>query len=155
MLPLIYCSDQVNRVEFEQLRDLPDKRIEGNVTFSQPKGSKPVHIISPVAVQNSLGFDLVLQGSYNAEIKRLTIQFLVRGTGPICRFCINGRLHKELGRTHKHDLHEEDDPGRNLPTAVTRSELSGKPLESVWKTICAQAKILHIGSFDLPPGAEQ
>jgi hypothetical protein len=97
----------MNRAEFEQLRDLPDKRINGNVSFSLPKGSRPLHILTPLAVNNSLGVDLVLQGSYNAEIRKLTIQFLVRGIGPICRFCINGRLHKALGRTHKHDLHDE------------------------------------------------
>jgi hypothetical protein len=154
-LPLIYYSDPMNRAEFEQLRDLPDKRIEGNIIFSLPGGSKPIHIITPLPVQNALGIDLVLQGSYNAEIRKLTVQFLVRGIGPICRLCINGRLHRALGRTHKHDLHDEDDPGKNLPQAVSRTDLSGPPLETVWRTICKQAKILHNGSFDLPSGGAQ
>jgi len=151
---LIYYFDPMNRAEFEQLRDLPDKRIEGNITFSTKKGSRPIHVIEPLAVQNSLGIDLVLQGSYNQEIKKLTLQFLVRGTGPVCRFCINGRRHRGLGRTHKHDLHEEDDPARNLPTAVKRADLSGPPLESVWRTVCEQAKIVHNGTFDLPGGVK-
>jgi hypothetical protein len=78
---LIYFSDLMNRTEFEQLRDLPDKRIAGNITFSLKNGSRPIHVIEPLAVQNSLGIDLVLQGSYNPEIKKLTLRSWCGGPG--------------------------------------------------------------------------
>jgi hypothetical protein len=149
---LIYYSDPMNRVEFEQLRDLSDKKIDGNIVFTNPKGARPVHVITPIAVQNSLGIDLLLQGSYNPEIRKLTIQFYVRGVGPICRFCINGRAHQNLGRTHKHDLQQEDDPGKNFPQAVARAELANLSVPALWKTICEQAHLQHDGTFELPVG---
>lgn len=149
---LIYYSDSMNRVEFEQLRDLADKKIEGNVVFTNPKGAKPVRVITPIAVSNSLGIDLLLQGSYNPEINKLTIQFFVRGVGAICRFCINGRAHRDLGRTHKHDLRTEDDPVKNIPNAVARPDLADLRASQLWKTICEQARITHEGTFELPEG---
>lgn len=148
--PLIYYSDPMNRAEFEQLRDLPDKRIEGNVTFSLKKNARPIHTLDQIAVQNSLGIDLVLQGSYNPEINKLSIQFFVRGVGPICRLCVNGREHQGHGRTHKHDLRHEDDPGRNIPRVVGRPDLAGKSPHEAWSTLCEQAHITHSGYFSVP-----
>jgi hypothetical protein len=143
----------VNRIEFEQLRDLPDKQISGNVTFSAKRGARPLHILDPIEVHNSLGIDLVLQGTYNSVINKLTVQFFVRGVGPICRFCVNGRVHGDCGRTHKHDLLEEDDPGRNIPNAVDRPDLANLSLPEAWGKMCDQARITHVGSFNLPSGS--
>jgi hypothetical protein len=135
-------------------RCVPEKRISGDISFSVKKGSRPIHVIEPLAVQNSLHIDLVLQGNYNSEINKLTLQFLMRGTGPICRFCINGRFHRGVGRTHKHHLHEEDDPGRNLPHAIASPDWAKASLEGAWQTICQQAKIAHNGSLHLPAGGK-
>jgi hypothetical protein len=140
----------MTRAEFERLRDLPDKRIDRDVTFAPKKGAQPLFVLEPVEVQNSLGVDLVLGGNYNPVIQRLTLNFSVRGLGPICRFCLNGRIHPGVGRTHKHDLYEEGDPGNNLPHVTERADLLGMPLAEVWRTVCLQARIEHGGVFQLP-----
>lgn len=150
-ISLIYClSNRMDRSEFENIRDLPGKRITRTLQFSGKKSSRPLFVLESVPVENSAGIDLFLSGSFNPEIQRLTLNFSVRGTGPICRFCINGRLHPGAGRTHKHDLHAEDDPEQNLPMAVPRAELTAMTLPEAWQAICRQAKIEHQGELILP-----
>jgi hypothetical protein len=51
-------------------------------------------------------------------------------------------------RTHKHALVSEDDPRLNLPIRVTpRPDLEGKSAREVWRVLCEQANIEHIGQF--------
>lgn len=150
---VIYCSDFMDRFEFEQLRDLPDKEILKDVNFVSKKSARPVYVLEPLPVGNSLGLDLLLGGTYNPVIARISFNFIIRGVGPICRFCINGRLHPGAGRTHKHDLTQESDPRHNLPTSVVeRPDLAGISLQDAWRRICAQAKIRHAGKLSGPTG---
>jgi len=145
-----YVLDFMVRYEFEQIRDLPGKRISGNVRFVQKKGSRPCYVLESTKVENELGLDLFLDGTYTPGIPKIVFNFRIKGVGPICRVCINGRYHPNVGRTHKHDLIGEADPGHNLPNVRRRSDLMNKPLSEVWQTICQQAQILHDGILQIP-----
>ena len=143
----------MNCQEFEQLRDLPGKWVTADIRFAAVKGASPNLIFGEVAVENSLGVEVVLNGTYKPGLPAVTFNFVVRGTGPICRVTVNGTPHKEAGRTHKNDLRREEDSRLNLPTAVTRPDLEGKTAREVWATLCQQANIEHVGEFHPPEEA--
>jgi len=82
----------------------------------------------------------------------ISYNFSIRGVGPICRVDVNGSIHKNCGRTHKHSLQREIDPRRNLPDAIARPELSGLTARQVWQVICEEAGIKHLGEFMDPEG---
>jgi hypothetical protein len=141
------------RFEFEQLRDLPGKRIEFDLVFAMRRTSRPSYILGNVPVENSLGLDLVLDGIFNPTTRKLVFNFRVKGTGPICRVCVNGRLHDKIGRTHKHELLGERDPGDNLPNTQPRLDLRNKTIAEVWQIVCDQAQIIHSGTVVVPGGS--
>ena len=142
----------MNRHEFEQLRDLPGKRIAVNVAFATPRDAKPNLVFDQIVVENSLGWDVLLNGTYKPDIPAISFNFVIRGVGPVCRIDVNGTIHGAAGRTHKHDLQTEDDPRLNLPHATGRPDLGGRSAREVWETLCQQANIVHEGTFHDPEG---
>lgn len=142
----------MNRQDFEQLRDLPEKRISSDIHWMAPRDGKPNLIFEQVVVENSLGLDVVVNGTFKPDIPSVTYNFVLRGVGPICRVDVNGPIHGNAGRTHKHDLRRDADARNNLPTAVARADLDNVTPRDVWSTICTQANIRHIGKFNDPPG---
>jgi hypothetical protein len=144
----------MNRQDFEQLRDLPGKVISDDIEFASQQSSSPNLVFDGIAVKNSLNLDVVLNGTFKPEIPSVTFNFVVRGVGPICRLCVNSKIHKNAGRTHKHDLQHEDDPRQNLPNATARPELKDMTPSQVWGVLMSQASIKHEGSFKDPSGAK-
>ena len=142
----------MNRQGFEKLRDSPDKTISADIVFEKKKETVPDLVFEQIRVENSLGMDIVLNGTYKPSIPAVTFNFVLRGVGPICRLCVNGTIHKDVGRTHKHELIREDDPRLNLPTAVARPDLAGKSVKETWEILCQQANIIHTGKFKDPEG---
>lgn len=140
----------MERHEFEQLRNLPGKRITADITFVSMNGMGPNLVFEQVIVENSLGWDVVLNGTYKPGIPAITFNFVLKKVGPICRVDVNGTIHGAAGRTHKHDLQREDDPRLNLPTALPRPDLVGKSAKDVWEILCKQANIMHVGKFNEP-----
>jgi hypothetical protein len=140
----------MNRSDFEALRDLPGKTIAQDIAFSAPTSCLPNLIFDGVPVENSMGYDIILNGTFKPRLKAITFNFVVRGVGPICRVCVNGTLHGDAGRTHKHDLQSEEDPRRNLPIAVARPDLVGLKPSEVWTKLLTQANITHVGKFHDP-----
>jgi hypothetical protein len=112
----------MNRREFEQLRDLPDKEIRADIEFRRVTGAGPNLIFDGVPLENSLEWDVLLNGTYKPDIPAATFNFVVRGVGPVCRLDVNGTRHGQAGRIHKHDVTDEHDPRRNLPTVVARPD---------------------------------
>lgn len=146
----------MNRSEFEVLRDLAGKAIAGDIRFESKSQTRP-SLTFEKAVQNALGWDLVLNGAFNPLIPSVSFNFQVRGTGPICRLEVNGLSHKNpngvsVGRTHKHDLQEEQDSRKNLPVAQSRPELNLMTMNvgEIWAILCQQANIVHNGTFHEP-----
>lgn len=140
----------MNRTEFETLRNLPDKRILADVHFELKQATSPNLTFEDVVVENSLNYEIVLNGTFKPDIPSVTFNFVLRGTGPICRLCVNGTLHPGAGRTHKHDLRQDSDPRNNLPIAVARPDMDGATVKDVWKTLMDQANIQHTGIFHDP-----
>lgn len=135
----------MNRVEFEHLRDLPDKEISQDIIFL-PKNSTTMSF-TEVPVVNSLGVELVINGSFVPDIPAIKFNFCIQGIGPICRVEVNSSRHGNAGRTHKHSLQKDNCPRKNLPHADARPDLENKSAREVWETLCQQAKINHSGLF--------
>ena len=142
----------MDRSEFEELRDLPDKVIQDDVIFRQPQDMKPNFTCGPLRIINSLKANLVLHCTYKPEIPSYTFNFTVVGTGPICRIDVNGTVHGRAGRTHKHSLTRASDatPNKNLPVAVSRPDLELKSAPELWRIVCDEARIVHTGRFFNP-----
>lgn len=142
----------MNRTEFEALRNLPDKIVAADIVFAQKNSTTLV--FQDVAVSNSLGIDLVLNGSFKPDIPAVKYNFCIKGVGPICRpICridVNGSIHGNEGRTHKHDLRSESCPRNNLPHAQQRPDFENLTAKQVWTKICLMANIQHTGRFEEP-----
>ena len=138
----------MNRAEFEELRDLPNKEVMVDIAFT-PKNATTL-IFQDVPVANSLGLDLILDGSFKPDIPAVKYNFCIKGIGPICRVEVNGRIHKSEGRTHKHDLQTDSCPRNNLPVAKARPDLERLTALQVWQKVCAMASIQHTGRFEEP-----
>ncbi|OQX26524.1 MAG: hypothetical protein BWK80_09940 [Desulfobacteraceae bacterium IS3] len=140
----------MNRLIFEQLRELPDKEITDDIIFK--KENMNTLSFDNVKVLNSMGIDLLLNGKYKPDIPSIRFNFYVRGIGPVCRVEVNSSVHGESGRTHKHTLHKENCPRRNLPYTEPRADLENRNAEEVWRIVCKQANINHSGNFVKPDG---
>lgn len=135
----------MNRVEFERLRDVPNKEITADIVFQTE--NPETFSFADVQVANELGVDLILNGRYKPNLPAVKFNFYVRGVGPICRIEVNSTMHGAAGRTHKHDLQQESCPRRNLPHAIPRPDLEPMAIQEVWATICEQARIIHRGKL--------
>jgi hypothetical protein len=83
----------VTRREFDELRDLPDKEVIGDISFSAAGETAPLLTFENVRVQNSLGWDLRLNGKFNPLIPSIVFNFRIRDVGAICRVEVNGTVH--------------------------------------------------------------
>lgn len=138
----------MTRSEFETLRALPNKRIVADIIFTSSSNSKPNLTFENVAVENEMGYDVRINGTYQPEIPTLTLNFVVREAGgPVCRFCVNSNPHKDAGRHHKHEMRNERDPARNLPSAHDRADLKEKTPSEIWAMVLRQSNIEHTGRF--------
>lgn len=141
----------MTRAEFELLRNLPDKRIAADIAFQQSKATSPNLTFENVPVENSLGLEVLVNGTFKPNLPCVTYNFHIKTAGgPVCRVCVNGTKHGNAGRTHKHDLRHESDPRNNLPTAVARPDFQNKTAREVWATLITQANIQHTGTFTDP-----
>ncbi len=145
----------MNRAEFEAIRDVPDKRIVGDIRFSRPSALSPALAVQNVIIENSQGVELRLNITYNPEVGSKTFNVHVPGLGPICRLDVDGTNHRDAGRSHKHALQGERCPDRNLPDDVNgRPDLAGKGLRELFEVFCEMADITHEGDFAAPDEEE-
>lgn len=140
----------MTRDDFEELRKLPGKFVSANINWGSENGMGPNLSFRDVHVFNTLGQPVILNGTYKPLLRAVTFNFVLRGTGPVCRVDVNGTIHRAAGRTHKHELRDPQDPEANLPEAYPRPDLVGRSAREVWEILCAQANINHIGKFTDP-----
>jgi hypothetical protein len=137
----------MDKSEFEKLRDLPGKKIEGDIVLKKNPNRRPLRS-AKVAIVNDKGVDAFLNIEWNEETDTKTLNVFVTGTGPICRLEVDGRPHGNIGRSHKHDLLTPACPTENLKRSVTdRSDLAGKDLLTVFGVFCKMAHIRHNGKL--------
>lgn len=143
----------MNRHDFLALRNLPDKTITADIEFVSNRSHSSSLIFEQIEVSNSLGYEVILNGSFVPAIPSLKFNFSIKSAGgPICRIEVNGKVHRQAGRTHKHDLRTESCPRKNLPFADARPDLdlSKQTPSEIWAVLCAEAGITHIGEFRDP-----
>ncbi len=139
----------MDRLEFERLRDLPNKSIEGDIVLQRSRDEAP-HLTAIVDIQNSAGADAKLKIFLNEETGAKTFNVWIVGVGAICRLDVDSRSHKPCGRNHKHSLQQHDCPhpsvnlGRNV---ADRPELAGKTIQEAFTIFCTQSNITHNGTL--------
>jgi len=138
----------VDRTQFEALRDLPGKVIRGDMRFAKGRATAPVLTIDGVVIENQGGIDLRLNISFNPVTGAKSFNVHVPGLGPICRLDVDGPAHRPAGRSHKHALTSERCPDRNLPDRVAdRPDLSGRSLADLFAEFCSMGGIEHQGTL--------
>jgi hypothetical protein len=135
----------MNRTEFDELLGIPNKRVLGDIRFIQG-GAGPILQFQGISVENSLGWEISLNGSYNPLTGFIKFNFVAKGVGPICRVCVKGKVHNG-SRTHKHDLRYETCPTQNLPYTIDRPDLENMNARQVWDDLCRRANLVHDGQF--------
>ena len=144
----------MNRHEFKRLRDLEGKTIEADIRFEKDSSIAAVLTFRNVRISNDLGYALFLNGRYNARFKAIIYNVRVEDLGPICRVCVNGEAHGNVGRTHKHSLKTEECAkfGNIGKDVVPRPDLMGMSAREVFNDFCTRALIVHTGMFYDPEG---
>lgn len=138
----------MDRTEFEALRDVSGKYIDGDVRLTGAPRTEPILCADDIPIHNIMGVPLMLNVTFNPRASAFKCNVHARGVGPICRLEINGAEHPGAGRTHKHALRTESCPRQNLHRDVTpRPDLNGATLEEAWTSFCKMAGIEHRGSF--------
>jgi hypothetical protein len=141
----------MNRNEFEQLRDLPGKYIEGDITLVPRKKDSPLWAAK--AHIGGASIEVRLDIEWNAKNESKTLNVTIPGIGAICRLEIDSKPHYPYGRNHKHALKESDcpTPSINLSRDIqNRDDLSGKDMQEIFNDFCRKAKIEHRGQLVLP-----
>ena len=141
----------MNRDEFERLRDLPDKRIVGDINLQRTKNTAPL-LSCVVPIENSAGVNALVRIELNEQTDSKTLNVWIPDTGPICRLDVDARDHKEIGRSHKHSLKLPDcpHPSINLSRDIqSRADLAGMTIQEVFTDFCHKARITHEGSFNI------
>jgi len=145
----------VDRREFQQLRNALDKEIDVDIEFVKDKNlDQNVVVFEGASLRNSFGFEIVVNGWYNHKTRHTKYNFVLQGVGPICRVEVNGPVHGDAGRTHKHELQTESDPRRDLPNAIPRLDLVDCGPRELWEDLCKRAHIDHTGRFVDPTGEQ-
>ncbi len=138
----------MDRTEFEALRDLPEKFIDGDVRLASSPHSSPVLTADDILIRNKASAGLILNMTYLPDRRGLKINVHVRGIGPICRLEINCPEHPGATRTHKHALRTNRCSQQNLQKdVVPRPDLKGRTMREVWLAFCENAKITHNGDL--------
>jgi hypothetical protein len=142
----------VTRTEFEELRDLENKRIETDIVFSPRRQHPSTLSAEGIKIVNDFGVDAILEIHYNPNSDAKVFSVIVpEAGGPICRLCVDGAEHHPHGRCHKHSLLTPLCPKQNLKTQISdHSALSGRPIQELFDHFCQMAKIQFTGSFSAP-----
>jgi hypothetical protein len=142
----------MDRTEFERLRDLPGKFIEGDIVLARDGNTAPV-LTATVMIENEAGVEAKLDIKFNEKTDAKTLNVRLAGVGAICRLDVDSNLHKPCGRSHKHSLQQPDcpHPSINLSRKVAdRTDLQGLTIHEVFTNFCVESRIEHRGNIIFP-----
>jgi hypothetical protein len=143
----------MTRTEFEQFRDLRDKTITSDISFSEKRNHPSILTTPRLPIVNSLDVRAELEIHYNPDEDSKIFVVLLAGEGPICRLCVDGGPHGLCESSHKHGLITPDCPRENLKRDVQpKPELDGFPISDAFAAFCQITNISHTGSLQLPRG---
>jgi hypothetical protein len=146
----------MNRLEFEALRDLPDKVIRDSIRLTQKLASRPLLTAEKIPIENTAGYPLVMNIHFNPETDYKGINVTLSGEGPICRLDVDGTNHGAAGRSHKHSVQDEQSIRRNLRDGVIpRKDLSGKSLSDVVCDFFERAQIRFEGELEYEGASDE
>ncbi|WPU66271.1 hypothetical protein [Peredibacter starrii] len=138
--------------EFQSLLKVK-KTIRSDIKFVEDKNNPSSLIFEDVIVENDLGWEVYLNGTFKPELNTVVFNFVIQNIGPVCRVCVRGSIHKDAGRTHKHEYQSILDSRRNLRSAHSRKDLDQLRAREVFNILCEQANIELVGNF-IDPEAE-
>ena len=138
----------MDRLEFERLRDLPDKYVEGDIVLKRPVRGADYFESEKIRIISSAMMDAYVVVRWNEETDSKTVNTFIVGVGPICRLDVDGKVHAPAGRHHKHSLIHPRCPDENLKRGITRrDELAGLTIQQVFTEFCRNANIRHDGTL--------
>jgi hypothetical protein len=141
----------MDRAEFEKLRDLPGKSIEGDIALSPPMAGAAYLESEKIPILNSEDVPAFVVVRWNPQTDSKTVNVAVRGVGPICRLDVDGRIHEPAGRHHKHSLRSAACPEENLKRDLQRrDDLAGATIQQVFAEFCRIAGVEHVGTLKVP-----
>lgn len=139
----------MNKLEFDLLVRAA-KEINSDIKYVKDTNNSSSLVCKDIIVENDLGYQLKIDAYFKPEIGTVKFNFSIKGKGPVCRLCINGSNHGEVGRNHKHELTEESDCSYNLPFAIRRDDLVNKSVKEIFDILCRNANIKFNGTFSSP-----
>lgn len=138
--------------EFKKLRDLQGKVVGDDLEFIAT--ANPDVYLCDQTLGTFDGHEVKLTATYFKVIPSVVFVFRITGFKAVCRYCVNGKAHRDADtgvkvRTHKHTPHTDDCFRQNLPIARERKDLAISDFKDViatWLTICKEANIIHSGN---------
>jgi len=138
----------MDRDEFENLRNLPDKKIVDDIKFVEKPFRKPAMYCSDVRIHHTGEAGLKLDMTYNPAADSININVTSMGEGPICRLDVRSNKHGDAGRTHKHELTTNKDIANNLPNAQAMpNTIEAMTPQQAFLEFCRLANIVFEGDF--------
>jgi hypothetical protein len=146
----------ITQNEFEAILTDTSKRIDSDINWKNDEDHSPaVEFRVPVHCTN--GYPLFVNGRYNGLARTLSFHLIHSGTGRIYGLDLGADHHNpqcnHVGEKHKHKWSDAcADKEAYVPPDITAQ--IGNPV-LVWQQFCTEAKIIHNGSLDNPPPAQE
>jgi len=128
------------------------KCVNDDVVYSPVKDLPHWLEFERLVVLGSSREDICVGGTFNCRTGQITFSFSIQGKAQVCRYDVNGAVHKNEGRTHKHFIKSPRCVSRQLPHAVRRDDLIGLTAPEVWVILCKEASLEHPRDFFDPKG---
>ena len=146
----------ITQNEFEAILTDTSKHIDGDIKWKSDEDHSPA-VEFRVPVLSTSGFPLFVNGRFNGLARTLSFHLIHSGTGRVYGLDIGADHHnptcQRIGEKHKHRWSDTfADKEAYVPGDITAS-INDSVL--VWQQFCSEAKIMHNGSMEIPPPAQE
>lgn len=145
----------LSQTEFDALLSDPDKRIVGDIYWSENEAHSP-SVEFKADIESDAGYPLIVVGGYNPLAEKVKFALIHRAAGRIYALDL-GSDHRNpdgnlVGEIHKHTWTDEH---RDKKAYVPR-DITARPTEPLkaWEEFCDEANIKHEGDIHSPPPAQ-
>jgi len=142
----------LTNVEFETILNDLSKRIDGDIAWREDEDHSPA-VEFQVEVKSDAGWPLFVRGSYNPLIPALSYVMILKTAGRVYALDMGKDHHNpqcdQVGEKHKHRWTEQfRDKEAYEPHDIT---LPASDPVGVWRQFCAEARLTHNGTMQVPP----